>query len=65
MERDELYRRLAGSQLHADPGMTPTAAEGRMEPWAPPPSFAAARPPYAGLVEQTLQLRLSKSEEQW
>ncbi len=69
MERDELYRRLAGSQLLAEPGLmppptAPATAHERMEPWTPPPSFALGWPPHVGLTEQTLQLRPIKSEEQ-
>ncbi|MGW1378236.1 ABC transporter ATP-binding protein [Streptomyces sp. NPDC002446] len=66
MEHDELYRRLAGSQLHAEPGFAaPAAGPERVEPWAPPPSFAFGWPPYVGLAEQTLQLRPIRSEERW
>ncbi|MET9759639.1 ABC transporter ATP-binding protein [Streptomyces sp. NPDC006372] len=66
MERDELYRRLAGSQLHAEPGpVAPTPRPRPVEPWAPPPSIAVGWPSYAGLTEQTLQLRPITSEEQW
>ncbi|GAA4303465.1 ABC transporter ATP-binding protein [Streptomyces venetus] len=66
MERDELYRRLAGSQLHAEPGpVAPPPRPQPVEPWAPPPSIAVGWPSYAGLTEQTLQLRPIQSEEQW
>ncbi|MFB7931232.1 ABC transporter ATP-binding protein [Streptomyces sp. NPDC056039] len=66
MERDELYRRLAGSQLHAEPGPgAPAPRPVPVEPWAPPPSIAVGWPSYAGLAEQTMQLRPVKSEEHW
>ncbi|EFL33866.1 lipid A export permease/ATP-binding protein MsbA [Streptomyces viridochromogenes DSM 40736] len=66
MERDELYRRLAGSQLRAEPGpVAPAPRQQPVEPWSPPPSIAVGWPSYAGLTEQTLQLRPIKSEEQW
>ncbi len=66
MERDELYRRLAGSQLHAEPGpVAPAPRPVPVEPWAPPPSIAVGWPSYAGLAEQTMQLRPVKSEEHW
>jgi ATP-binding cassette subfamily B protein len=67
MEHDELYRRLAGSQLHAGTGYTaPTAAAPvPMEPWSPPPAIAIGWPAYAGLTDQTVRLRPIRSEEQW
>ncbi|MFI1161087.1 ABC transporter ATP-binding protein [Streptomyces sioyaensis] len=67
MEHDELYRRLAGSQLHAGPGYTAPAAAAPvpMEPWSPPPAIAIGWPAYAGLTEQTVRLRPIRSEEQW
>ncbi|WP_433857574.1 ABC transporter ATP-binding protein [Streptomyces kronopolitis] len=66
MEHDELYRRLAGSQLHAGPGRAaPAAAPVPMEPWAPPPALAIGWPAYAGLTEQTVRLRPITQEERW
>ncbi|MEU8684917.1 ABC transporter ATP-binding protein [Streptomyces sp. NPDC048611] len=71
MEHDELYRRLAGSQLHAGAGLvTPVAAPGYaapvpMEPWTPPPALAIGWPAYAGLAEQTVRLRPIRGDERW
>lgn len=66
MEHDELYRRLAGSQLHAGPGhAAPAAAPVPMEPWTPPPALAIGWPAYAGLTEQTVRLRPITNEERW
>ncbi|GGN52745.1 ABC transporter [Streptomyces kronopolitis] len=66
MEHDELYRRLAGSQLHAGPGqVAPAAAPVPMEPWTPPPALAIGWPAYAGLTEQTVRLRPITNEERW
>ncbi|MEV3966611.1 ABC transporter ATP-binding protein [Streptomyces sp. NPDC050698] len=67
MEHDELYRRLAGSQLHAGPGpAAPATRPGPGEAWAavPAPPVAAGRPPFTGFAEQTLRLRPVNSEEQ-
>lgn len=74
MERDELYRRLAGSQLNAGsqlrpeprfdaPEPVPATGPEQVEPWAPPPPSPSAWPPYTGLAEQTLQLRPTRIEE--
>ncbi|MFH8349033.1 ABC transporter ATP-binding protein [Streptomyces sp. NPDC018045] len=64
MERDELYRRLAGSQLHAGSGLVATAAgRPRREPEAPALSFPYG-PPAARPGEQTMRLQPVKSEDQ-
>ncbi|WEB41186.1 ABC transporter ATP-binding protein/permease [Streptomyces yunnanensis] len=66
MENDALYRRLAGSQLHAESGPAATAGDwARGEPGAGPLPSAVGRPPWGGLNEQTVRLRPIRSEEQW
>ncbi|MER6310298.1 ABC transporter ATP-binding protein [Streptomyces sp. NPDC001739] len=76
MTRDPLYRRLAGSQLHADSGgraPTPARAPARHPDHTAPRdtettlslSLAFGGLPPATLNEQTIRLRPIRSDEQW
>ncbi|QHC26175.1 ABC transporter ATP-binding protein [Streptomyces sp. GS7] len=66
MEHDELYRRLAGSQLHAGSAPVATATDWvRGEPGAGPLASALGWPQWGGLNEQTVRLRPIRIEEQW
>ncbi|WP_246177398.1 ABC transporter ATP-binding protein [Streptomyces paromomycinus] len=68
MERDELYRRLAGSQLHAGPGLVGAAAgPGPAEHFMTaggPPANRSGMPPAARPGEQTMRLQPVRSGEQ-
>ncbi|MFJ9612319.1 ABC transporter ATP-binding protein [Streptomyces noursei] len=66
MENDALYRRLAGSQLHAGPGPVATAADRtRGERGEGPLPSGVGRPSWGGRNEQTVRLRPIRIEEQW
>ncbi|MEU3843100.1 ABC transporter ATP-binding protein [Streptomyces sp. NPDC028635] len=63
MARDALYRRLAASQLRAEPGAATAGRHG--QPRVPTSPVTAGPPAYAGPVEQTLQLRIVRKGRQW
>ncbi|MEU9118599.1 ABC transporter ATP-binding protein [Streptomyces sp. NPDC048506] len=66
MEHDELYRRLAGSQLNAGSVAVATATDWvRGEPEAGPLASALGWPQWGSLNEQTVRLRPIRIEEQW